>query len=200
MEIKKISVDKLNAAKYNPRVDLQPEDEEYKRLKRSIEVFGYVEPIIWNERTGNIVGGHQRLKILISQGYKEIETSCINVSEEDEKVLNVSLNKVKGRWDIDKLSDILQEFDEVDSIGLTGFEERELESLLTNYDHIQDLMEDDFSDYNPDKEHDTFVMTFSIPERERENIENYLRNDVNGKIKLAAAVIDKVRGGNIIAD
>ena len=194
MEIKKISVDKLNAAKYNPRVDLQPEDEEYKRLKRSIEVFGYVEPIIWNERTGNIVGGHQRLKILISQGYKEIETSCINVSEEDEKVLNVSLNKVKGRWDIDKLSDILQEFDEVDSIGLTGFEERELESLLTNYDHIQDLMEDDFSDYNPDKEHDTFVMTFSIPERERENIENYLRNDVNGKIKLAAAVIDKVRG------
>ncbi len=195
MEIKKISVDKLNAAKYNPRVDLQPEDEEYKRLKRSIEVFGYVEPIIWNERTGNIVGGHQRLKILISQGYKEIETSCINVSEEDEKVLNVSLNKVKGRWDIDKLSDILQEFDEVDSIGLTGFEERELESLLTNYDHIQDLMEDDFSDYNPDKEHDTFVMTFSIPERERENIENYLRNDVNGKTKLAAAVIDKVRGG-----
>lgn len=195
MEIKKISVDKLNAAKYNPRVDLQPEDEEYKRLKRSIEVFGYVEPIIWNERTGNIVGGHQRLKILISQGYKEIETSCINVSEEDEKVLNVSLNKIKGRWDIDKLSDILQEFDEVDSIGLTGFEERELESLLTNYDHIQDLMEDDFSDYNPDKEHDTFVMTFSIPKRERENIENYLRNDVNGKIKLAAAVIDKVRGG-----
>ena len=195
MEIKKISVDKLNAAKYNPRVDLQPEDEEYKRLKRSIEVFGYVEPIIWNERTGNIVGGHQRLKILISQGYKEIETSCINVSEEDEKVLNVSLNKVKGRWDIDKLSDILQEFDEVDSIGLTGFEERELESLLSNYDHIQDLMEDDFSDYNPDKEHDTFVMTFSIPERERENIENYLRNDVNGKTKLAAAVIDKVRGG-----
>lgn len=195
MEIKKISVDKLNAAKYNPRVDLQPEDEEYKRLKRSIEVFGYVEPIIWNERTGNIVGGHQRLKILISQGYKEIETSCINVSEEDEKVLNVSLNKIKGRWDIEKLSDILREFDEVDSIGLTGFEERELESLLTNYDHIQDLMEDDFSDYNPDKEHDTFVMTFSIPERERENIENYLRNDVNGKTKLAAAVIDKVRGG-----
>ena len=194
MEIKKISVDKLNAAKYNPRVDLQPEDEEYKRLKRSIEVFGYVEPIIWNERTGNIVGGHQRLKILISQGYKEIEVSCIDVSEEDEKVLNVSLNKIKGRWDIDKLSDILQEFDEVDSIGLTGFEERELESLLTNYDHIQDLMEDDFSDYNPDKEHDTFVMTFSIPKRERENIENYLRNDVNGKIKLAAAVIDKVRG------
>ncbi len=195
MEIKKISVDKLKAAKYKPRVDLQPEDEEYKKLKRSIEVFGYVEPIVWNKRTGNIVGGHQRLKILISQGYKEIEVSCIDVSEEDEKVLNVSLNKIKGRWDIEKLSDILREFDEVDSIGLTGFEERELESLLTNYDHIQDLMEDDFSDYNPDKEHDTFVMTFSIPERERENIENYLRNDVNGKIKLAAAVIDKVRGG-----
>ncbi|GHU58897.1 hypothetical protein FACS1894133_4550 [Clostridia bacterium] len=46
MNIQKIRADKLNPAKYNPRKDLQPTDAEYKKLKRSIEEFGYVEPVI----------------------------------------------------------------------------------------------------------------------------------------------------------
>jgi len=64
INIQVIDIDKLNPAKYNPRVDLKPGDPEYEKLKRSIKEFGYVEPIVWNKRTGNVVGGHQRLKIL----------------------------------------------------------------------------------------------------------------------------------------
>ena len=64
MQIEKISISKLNPAKYNPRKDLKPGDAEYEKLKRSIEEFGYVEPIIWNKKTGNIIGGHQRFKLL----------------------------------------------------------------------------------------------------------------------------------------
>ena len=60
MNLQKISTDKISMAKYNPRKNLKPGDAEYEKLRRSIETFGYVEPIIWNERTGNIVGGHQR--------------------------------------------------------------------------------------------------------------------------------------------
>ncbi|WP_207892461.1 hypothetical protein [Paenibacillus pinisoli] len=58
MNIQTISLDKLNPATYNPRDDLQPGDPEYEKLRCSIETFGYVEPIVWNERTGNMVGGH----------------------------------------------------------------------------------------------------------------------------------------------
>ena len=68
MNIQKISVDKLNPAEYNPRKDLKPGDKEYEKLKRSIEEFGYVEPVIWNQKTGNVVGGHQRLKVLLDLG------------------------------------------------------------------------------------------------------------------------------------
>ncbi|MFK4171103.1 hypothetical protein ACI2LM_33205 [Paenibacillus lautus] len=57
MDIRVIPIDQINAAAYNPRVNLQPGDPEYEKLKRSIEEFGYVEPIVWNERTGNMVGG-----------------------------------------------------------------------------------------------------------------------------------------------
>jgi len=97
----------LNPAKYNPRKDLQPGDPEYEKLLRSVEEFGYVEPIIWNERTGNIVGGHQRFKVLSQIGYTEIECVVVNLDEQREKALNVALNKISGEWDLSKLTDLL---------------------------------------------------------------------------------------------
>ncbi|HEM2248581.1 TPA: ParB N-terminal domain-containing protein, partial [Listeria monocytogenes] len=65
MNIQEIEVSKINPAAYNPRIDLMPGDLEYEKLKKSIEEFGYIDPLIWNERTGNLVGGHQRYKILL---------------------------------------------------------------------------------------------------------------------------------------
>ena len=64
MNIQKVSVSKINPAAYNPRGDLKPGDKDYEKLKDSINTFGYVEPLVWNSKTGNLVGGHQRLKIL----------------------------------------------------------------------------------------------------------------------------------------
>lgn len=52
MEIKKILISKINPAKYNPRKDLQPDDIEYQKLKKSIEEFDFVEPLVWNKQTG----------------------------------------------------------------------------------------------------------------------------------------------------
>ena len=63
MLIEKIATERLIPADYNPRKDLKPGDPEYEKLKRSLEEFGYVEPIIWNKTTGHIVGGHQRISI-----------------------------------------------------------------------------------------------------------------------------------------
>ena len=73
MQIQKVSADRLNPAAYNPRRDLKPGDKDYEKLKRSIEQFGYVEPVIWNATTSRVVGGHQRLKVLIDMGITEVE-------------------------------------------------------------------------------------------------------------------------------
>jgi len=64
MEIIKIPITKINPAPYNQRLDLQPGDVEYEKIKRSITEFDLVEPLVWNKQTGNLVGGHQRLKVL----------------------------------------------------------------------------------------------------------------------------------------
>ena len=194
MEIRTLKEAQLTAADYNPRRDLQPEDAEYQKLRRSIETFGYIEPIIWNERTGHVVGGHQRLKVLLEQGTEDIEAVVVDLEEKDEKILNVLLNKVKGRWDIGRLADLLQQLDETGDMEVTGFEDWELQSLLMQYDHIKDLMEEDFSDYSDKKEKDTFTMTFSLPEGARQTVEKYIENTENAKAELATAIINVVKG------
>lgn len=107
MEIRKVPISLLNAAPYNPRKDLQPGDPEYQKIARSIEKYGCVEPIIWNEKTGNVIGGHQRLKVLAATGAVEVDVSVVQLSLEDEKALNLALNKISGQWDNEKLSAVL---------------------------------------------------------------------------------------------
>lgn len=144
MDIQKIPLEKLNPATYNPRKDLKPGDPEYEKLKKSMETFGYVEPIVWNKRTGNIVGGHQRLKILVGQGYDEIDCVVVDLDQTQEKALNVALNKVSGEWDLPKLADLIGELDgDLFDISLTGFDAAEIEDLFSKV-HDKDVQDDDF--------------------------------------------------------
>lgn len=149
MDIRKIHISKINPAPYNPRVDLQPGDPDYEKLKRSIEEFGYVEPIVWNERTGNLVGGHQRYKILVNeQGSTEVDVSVVSLDETKEKALNLALNKISGAWDEEKLAQVLADLQESElDISLSGFDDQEVTELLSEYLDIQveePVVDDDF--------------------------------------------------------
>ena len=131
MDIQTLPVAKLIPAEYNPRKDLKPGDTEYEKLKRSIAEFGYVEPVIWNKATGHVVGGHQRLKVLIDTGTTAVECVVVEMSEEKEKALNVALNKISGEWDKDKLSLLIADLQGVDfDVSLTGFDAPELDALF----------------------------------------------------------------------
>ncbi|QTH44947.1 DNA modification methylase [Cohnella sp. LGH] len=131
MNIQTIPIDRLNAAAYNPRVDLQPGDPEYEKLRRSIEEFGYVEPIVWNERTGNIVGGHQRFKILKERGDKDVVASVVGLDDQQERLLNLALNKVSGQWDDEALARLLDELQaDGAELELSGFDQDEIGELI----------------------------------------------------------------------
>ena len=132
MQVSKIPIGQLNPAAYNPRKDLQPGDPEYEKLKRSMQEFGYVEPIVWNKRTGNIVGGHQRYKVLLDMGMSEVDCVVVDLDETKEKALNLALNKIQGDWDYVKLKDLLEELDTgAFDIEITGFSLEEIEQLMT---------------------------------------------------------------------
>ena len=142
MQIEKLKIELLIPADYNPRKDLKPGDLEYEKLKRSIEQFGYVEPVIWNKTTSHVVGGHQRLKVLLDLGLTEVECVVIEMDEEKEKALNVALNKISGDWDKDKLMLLIADLQGADfDVSLTGFEPAELDALFK--DSLKDGIHDD---------------------------------------------------------
>ena len=121
----------LIPAGYNPRKDLKPGDPEYESLKRSIERFGNVEPIVWNKTTGHIVGGHQRLKVLMNAGETETDCVVVELNEDDEKGLNIALNKITGDWDLEKLNAAIEDLKKANfDISLTGFDLEELDKMF----------------------------------------------------------------------
>lgn len=146
MQVQKIPIENLSPAKYNPRKDLQPGDPEYEKLLRSVEEFGYVEPIIWNKRTGNIVGGHQRFKVLKQLGFSEIDCVVVDMDEAREKALNIALNKISGDWDTEKLADVFRDIEQYGiSLDITGFEVLEIDKLFQKLSREDGkIVEDDF--------------------------------------------------------
>ncbi len=122
MELIKKKIKDLKKAKYNPRKNLTPKDQEYQNIKRSIEEFGYVEPIIIN-KDNTIIGGHQRYTVLKDLGFEEVDVIELDVEKDKEKLLNIALNKITGQWDEEKLNDLLIELNNENfDLSLTGFD------------------------------------------------------------------------------
>ena len=144
MTIKKLPVGMLKPAKYNPRKDLKPGDPAYEKIKRSLRDFGYVDPVIWNEVTGNIVGGHQRYKVLTAEGATEIDCVVVHIENpNDEKALNVALNKAVGEWEPKALADLLSDLQLAGyDVGATGFDAAEIDDLFSKV-HDKDVKDDD---------------------------------------------------------
>lgn len=157
MQIEKIGIERLKPAKYNPRKELKPGDPEFEKLKNSITEFGYVEPVIWNKKTGNVVGGHQRLSVLKHLGEKEVDCIVVDMDLQKEKALNIALNKISGQWDVPLLTDLLKDLDDSGfNVSLTGFDANELDDLFK--DDIQDAVKED-DDFDIDKEIDKIKET-----------------------------------------
>jgi ParB-like chromosome segregation protein Spo0J len=133
MDLQTFKLTDLKPAGYNPRKNLKPGDKEYEKIKASIESFGFIEPLVVNIRDGKntVVGGHQRLKVLLELGVKD--TKCVTVDYDDitEKACNVALNKIGGDWEFSALADLLTELNTgAFDMELTGFDEKELDKMM----------------------------------------------------------------------
>jgi ParB-like chromosome segregation protein Spo0J len=111
-EVRVLPIDRLVPAPYNPRRVLKPTDRAYRKLEASLRTFGLVEPLVWNERTGHVVG------------VAEVPVSVVNLTDTREKALNVVLNnqEAQSRYDPDRLADILEELDDLPELEATGFD------------------------------------------------------------------------------
>ena len=135
MKIEKIQINKLKPAAYNPR---QISTKQYKDLKQSIEKFGLVDPIIINENGYVVIGGHQRLKICKELKHKEVGCVILNLNTEQERELNIRLNKNTGEFDFDLLAN---EFC-IEELTDWGFKHIDLD---INIDKIEEQKEDNYT-------------------------------------------------------
>ncbi len=117
-------------ASWNPR---RISDKDLVDLRRSIKFFGPVVPLVCNRRSGNIIGGHQRVRAAALEDLKSLPVVWVDLDEPSEKQLNVALNKITGEWQEPELREL---FDSLEAAGadleLTGFSELELKNLFSD--------------------------------------------------------------------
>ena len=124
MDIQQVKLSEMRPAPYNPR---EMSAAALKGLERSLERFGYVEPIVWNKRTGNIVGGNHRYKLLQEKGDEEATVVVVDYDEVTEKAANISLNNpgITGTY-TGELQPLLDEL----RVDLPEFEDLQLAELI----------------------------------------------------------------------
>lgn len=131
METRVIKLADIKPAPYNPRVQLTTKDQEYKALDASIEENGLVLPLIVNIRDNCLIGGHQRLSVLLAAGETETNAVVVDMPEAQAKALCIALNKLDGEWDYGQLADIIQQLiDDGENLLATGFTQADIDDLL----------------------------------------------------------------------
>lgn len=172
MQIETRKLADLRPAEYNPRKRLAPGDPEYEKIARSIEDFGYCDPIIIN-KDGTIIGGHQRTQVLLDMGAETADVVVVDLDKDREKALNIALNKITGEWDDDKLSVILNELGE--EAADTGF-------TLPEIDVLRDELKSYFDDVTaPDEEEPTeepeesFLLSLTFDAADEKPLKAYIK-------------------------
>ncbi len=138
MQVFQVPIAKLRFADCNPR---KISDTEMESLKRSIRRFGFVDPVVVNRRRGKpwnapergavIVGGHQRVRAARELGHRDVPVVYVELPPDDEKLLNLALNKIGGEFDLPKLSEILRDLRKAEAdLEASGFSQREISRAI----------------------------------------------------------------------
>lgn len=160
MQIVMKKLSELTPAPYNPRIPLEAGDARYRKLKRSIERFGLVEPLLWNVQTRHLVGGHQRLRILTELRYDEVPVSVVDLPADQEMALNIVLNnrEAQSDWDLPQLTRVLEELAGLpqSQLAATGFDPGHLKTL-------QSQLEPCDKEQSEEEVTDTYEILLRIP-------------------------------------
>ena len=187
LNIKKIKIDDIKPASYNPR---KIDTKNFKKLSNSIEEFGLVDPIIINLKNKNIIGGHQRFNYLYYEkrdtelhlielgdiGWVFSDTDLTIKDENHEKALNLALNRISGEWKFNELNNILDELAEVNLNEITGFE-YDLDDI--DYEYVPLDYEEEEEGEILEEELIEDVEELDIPERITTDVTDHLEEDDN---------------------
>jgi DNA modification methylase len=133
MSVEEVRIDALRPDPANPR---RIPDQQLEALTRSIKEYGFVQPVLARREDRTVIGGHQRLVAARRLGYKTVPAVFLDISVDQARLLNLSLNKISGEWDQELLARLLADLKPVEDLdlSLSGFSEDELAKLLKSLD------------------------------------------------------------------
>jgi DNA modification methylase len=128
-----VAIDDLKPDPANPR---RISDDELEALTRSLQEYGFVQPVLARREDNTVIGGHQRLLAARRLGTKKVPVIFLDLTQEQARVLNLGLNKISGQWDQELLARMVADLSELETVdlGLSGFSEDELDKLLKSLD------------------------------------------------------------------
>ena len=129
LKIQNIKITALRPDPYNPR---RIAEDELEALTRSMQEFGFVDPVIARREDRSVIGGHQRLVAARKLGFGIVPVVFLDISEERARLLGLALNRISGQWDQELLARLLAELEAIPNIdlSLSGFADDEISKLL----------------------------------------------------------------------
>lgn len=137
----KVNIDKLVPYARNARTHSK---EQVLQLRASLREFGFVNPVIVDKDL-NIIAGHGRILAAKEEGIAEVPCVFVeHMTEAQKRAYIIADNRLalNAGWDAEMLSVEIADLQGADfDIALLGFDDAELNKLLTS---DEDVQEDDF--------------------------------------------------------
>lgn len=156
LRVEHVPIDSLVPWSGNPRTMAEADRA---KLRRSIERFGFVEPVVARRPDRVMIGGHQRWLVAKEMGLTTVPVVFVEVSDAEARALNLALNKISGEWDLPRLGELLEDLRALPDFDhtLSGFDDREIEEILTELER----------DTMPDPYEETFDVAAAMLQQQR---------------------------------
>lgn len=122
-DVEVMALDDLRADESNPR---GINSASIARLYGSLDDYGLLEFPVWNKRTGELVGGHQRVEVLRQKGYTHTPVIICDLEPDEQAGANLALNAPYGFFDEEKLEAKLKKLQakrfDLDRTGLPPYQ------------------------------------------------------------------------------
>lgn len=173
-ETREVMRSQLHAQPYNPK---KHTDRQIEGQKKNIRTFGYLGGIVWNERTGNLIDGHRRLKALdIINKYDgtndyPVKVEVVDFDEKQEKEQMTYMALGSTRPDYEMIAEYLPDID-YQLAGIEPYDLAQIESFLPQEPVAVETI-DDFIQDEPTYEEKTAAVKEAKKEAQQRAAENW---------------------------